>query len=74
MIFTLPPSVVDIPGMLRALADELEAGDLEVDLALVILSSPSTRMPGVRHYGRSASLAEVDGLLLQAAMLPACPG
>lgn len=61
----------DVPASLRRLADELEDGSAET--VLVVLSGPKLGpLPSVRVYGREVRWAEVDGLLLQAAMLPPC--
>lgn len=61
----------NIAASLRLLADELEQGT--IDIALVVLSEPNVPLPSVRIFGRpNVRWAEVDGLLLQAAMLPPC--
>lgn len=69
------PSLQDIPAMLREAADTLEAagrrGGVMPDLALLVLSTPGERVPAVRHYGRAATLAEIDGLMLHAILFPA---
>jgi hypothetical protein len=68
------PLLTDIPGMLREAADTLEAagakGLVMPDLALLVLSTPSERVPEVRCYGRHPNAAEVDGLLLHAILYP----
>jgi hypothetical protein len=68
-------ALADIPAMLRGAADDLERamaeGTFAPDLAVLVLSAPGQRVPSVRTYGRQATEAEVDGLMMQAIMFPA---
>jgi hypothetical protein len=61
-------AAADIAAQLYDLAASLVADPLLADVVLVVLSSPRQAQPGVRALGRRVSQAEVDGLLLQAAV------
>jgi hypothetical protein len=67
---TPTPMLGNISGMLRKLADEIDATapGYRPDVCLIVLSSPGEGCPDVRAYGRALRQSEADGLLLQAAM------
>lgn len=57
----------DIPAQLRKLADKLE-GNQDVTNVILVMALNSEPYPRVAGFGPPLSLAEADGLLLQAAM------
>lgn len=63
------PLLTDIPGMLRNLANELEAGKIEMPRrAMCVLVGPVDRMT-IYHWGGDATVHEVAGAFMDAAQL-----
>lgn len=57
----------NIPAMLRAFADAIDAGEMNPDVATIVFSGPRDLEVDTRYLGREASRFEIAGMLTQAA-------
>ena len=63
----------DIPAMLRRMADQVERDGNVVTTMLIVGTRSDEPYPRLSCIGEALTLAEVDGLLLQAAMARKTP-
>lgn len=61
------PSLMDLPGCLRQLADQIEAGRTEKIETLIVLTEDESGELGSRCYGVNPTRAHVAGLFFMAA-------
>ena len=67
--FRPEPSLLDIPGQLRQLADAIERGDHKPEAAFMLLTEPDTFKPTFFGWGRVPDRHGVAGLFMHCAQL-----
>jgi hypothetical protein len=65
------PSLMDLPGRLRWLADEIERSEVQNIQTMLVLQEDDNGEVSLACFGVNPSRSEISGLLLRAAMTKA---